>query len=280
MKLAAVKRPGDGRGEKPEAIPAVPLEFSPRLYRWFVIYLRRFFARRFTGVRIAWDGLPPESLDGPTLFYSNHASWWDPVLFMVLCSHFYPGHQGYGPMDAKALEKYRFFRKLGAFPVERDSRRGAIDFLNTGRAVLARPKASLWVTAEGKFTDARERPVKLAPGIAHLAQRVPDLSAIPLAIEYVFWNEPRPEVLVRFGAPVHQPETPAGHARDLRGVFEEALEENQNTLARMAQRRDPKAFDLLIDGKRGVGGVYDAWRRLRAMAQGKHFDPRHEEKRE
>lgn len=75
MKLAAVQPPTEERRDKREAIPALPVEFSPRLHRWFSIYLRRFFAKRFTAVRIAWDGLPPETLDGPTLFYSNHASW-------------------------------------------------------------------------------------------------------------------------------------------------------------------------------------------------------------
>ena len=33
------------------------------------------------------------------------------------------------------------------------------------------------------------RPIRLRPGIAHLAAMVPDVMLVPLAIEYVFWNE-------------------------------------------------------------------------------------------
>ena len=60
----------------------------------------------------------------------------------------------------------------------------------------------LWITAEGSFTDARTRPVRLRPGLAHLARRVPGATIVPLALEYPFWDERTPEALCRFGTPM------------------------------------------------------------------------------
>ena len=183
--------------------------FSPRLFRWFCRYLRRYFRKHFTGVRLhrAHDG---SRLEGrPVVVYTNHPSWWDPIFFMLLHAHAFPGRRLHGPMDAKALEKYRFMKKLGIFGIDLDSSGGARTFLRTSRAVLARPDAAFWITAQGRFSDVRERPVALAPGLAHLARSVPELVIQPVAVEYPFWNERHPEALAWFGEPVVPAEEPA-----------------------------------------------------------------------
>ena len=47
---------------------------------------------------------------------------------------------------------------LGVFGVEPKTMRGAREFLRTSRSILARPRTALWITAQGRFADARERP--------------------------------------------------------------------------------------------------------------------------
>ncbi|GMA74115.1 hypothetical protein GCM10025880_05320 [Methylorubrum aminovorans] len=39
--------------------------------------------------------------------------------------------------------------------------------------------------------------------------------------------------------------------------------------------RDPDRFETLLAGRRGVGGVYDGWRRLAAALAGRRFEPGH-----
>ena len=39
--------------------------------------------------------------------------------------------------------------------------------------------------------------------------------------------------------------------------------------------RDPDRFTTLLDGKTGVGGVYDVWRRTKSWARGERFDASH-----
>jgi hypothetical protein len=53
--------------------------------------------------------------------------------------------------------------------VETGSARGARHFLTTSQEILSRPDSALWIAAEGRFSDPRERPVRLRSGIGHLA---------------------------------------------------------------------------------------------------------------
>ncbi len=249
-------------------------DFSPLGYRLFVRYLRRYFARHFTAVRTSCPPSPP--VGARLIVYSNHPSWWDPIHFALLASHLFPERRVYGPMDAEALEKYRFFKKLGVFGVDR-SPRGAAAFLRTSLAVLDQPRASLWLTAEGRFADPRERPIRILPGLAHLARRLDDAWLVPLALEYPFWNERQPEALSRFGTPVDLAAEPDRSIAEWTERLEEGLAETVGALAVDARGREGGRFVTLQTGRVGVGGVYDLWRRLKALARGRSFTAAHGE---
>jgi 1-acyl-sn-glycerol-3-phosphate acyltransferase len=247
---------------------------SARLFWLFGWYLHWYFWRRFRAVRVCRSGLPAAPARQPLIIYSNHPSWWDPALYILLCNKLFPGRAGYGPMDARSLGQYGVLEKMGVFGIELDSQRGAARFLETSLRVLADPGSILWITAEGHFSDARTRPVRLRPGIAHLARRVPGALILPLAIEYGFWNESRPEALARFGEPIA-----TGRERstaEWTTHLEAELARTMDALAAESAARNPALFRTLVRGGAGIGGVYDVWRRLRAWAAGHRFDPSHE----
>ena len=235
--------------------------------------LRWYFHRRFHAVRLSRSGIPAVPA-GPLIIYSNHPSWWDPALYIVLNTMLFPKRAGFGPMDEEALQKYGVLRRMGVFGVEQDSARGAARFLRTSLRVLADPAAMFWITGEGGFIDFRARPIALRAGIAHLARRVPGAVILPLAIEYTFWNESKPEVLVRFGPPVEavRDRSVAEWAAHLEGE----LTRTMDVLAAESMTRNPGLFQPLVRGGTGVGGIYDLYRRFRAMRAGRRFDPSHE----
>ena len=65
----------------------------------------------------------------------------------------------------------------------------------------------------------------------------------------------------------------------LNRLLEQSLEQTMDALADESMFRDPELFDTLVLGKAGVGGVYDQWRRWRAMRAGKIVRLSHEERR-
>ena len=247
---------------------------SDRLFWAFGWYLRWYFWRRFHAVQVSCAGLPLVVPGRPLIVYGNHPSWWDPALYILLATKLFPGRRGFGPMDAEALGRYGLFERMGVFGIALDSSRGAARFLSTSLAVLSDPGNMMWITAEGHFTDPRSRPVRLRPGLAHLARRVPGALILPLAVEYSFWNESRPEALVRFGTPVE-----TGRDRSVAewtAHLEAALTSTMDALAAESMERNPGLFQPLLRGRVGVGGIYDVYRRFLALAQGRRFDPAHE----
>lgn len=237
---------------------------------WFRWYGRRYLAKHFHSVRVSQSGADVTSIKGPVVIYLNHASWWDPMVCLSLSSRLFAERSSYAPIDAKALNKYRFFRHLGFFGVEQGTARGAVHFLRTASCVLAEPNAVLWLTPQGRFADVRERPLGFRDGLAALARREPQATFLPLAIEYSFWEERLPEVLARFAEPVSLSGDPNDAER-----LERALELNLASLAVESIRRHPADFTCVIRRRTGVAPAYDLWRKLSAWSRGHTLNLQH-----
>lgn len=251
----------------------MPERHSPFLFWAFGWYLRWLFWRKFNAVRVSRSGLPVVTPGRPLIICTNHPSWWDPVFFILLQTLLFPGRRGFGPMDAAALGKYGLFERMGVFGIELETRRGAAQFLAICDRVLASPENVLWITAQGGFADVRSRPIQLRPGIAHLLRRVPGATVLPLAMEYGFWNEAKPEALARFGTPID-----AGRERSVAewtAELEAALTRTSDELAADSRLRDPRLFMRLLHGSAAIGPIYGAYRRLRAIATGQKIDVSH-----
>ena len=244
---------------------------SPLMCRFFGAVMRREVRRGFRALRVLRPGLPDLPPGAPLVVYANHPSWWDPAVFITLAVNLFADRESYGVMEAEALRRYAFMRRIGLFGVEPDSRRGAARFLRVGAHVLAAPRRMMWMTAQGHFADPRARPVDLKAGLAHLMARTPDAVALPLALEYPFWTEKTPEALVAFGSPLRR----LGDAETWQAGLTHNLAATMDTLAAAAMARDPAAFDRVEQGRAGVGGIYGTWHRLRALAAGRAHRPDH-----
>jgi len=262
----------------PSRIPhhALP-RISPLLLHWFTWYCRRYIRRHFHSLRVSRDALPPEARGLPLVVFTNHASWWDPLVGLVLKEAFFPERQLFAPMDAAMLERYRLFARLGFFGVEQQTRRGAVRFLHSSEAILRRQNSLLAVTPQGRFADARERPVRFQPGLGHLAARAGRAVFLPMVTEFVFWEERLPEILVRFGEPVEvrSAQAAAFTPQYWTSLFEQRLESAQDALSGEAQSRDPANFECVLRGGAGQGGIYDWWRAWRSWRHGEAFNPEH-----
>lgn len=241
------------------------------LFSW---YVRRFLRRHFHSVRAAAKTTLPALPPGPVIVAMNHPSWWDPLVAMLLASRF-GNRRHLAPIDSGALERYRFFERLGLFGIEPGSAQGMRQLIRVANQAFRHPDVVLWITPQGAFSDVRQRPLALRPGVGMLAERLRQGTILPVAIEYPFWNERLPEVLVRFGQPIAVRDGRQRSARDWTKLIEERLTQTQDALREEAVARDPSAFETLLDGKSGISWIYDAWRRLRAWWRGETFQLEH-----
>ena len=247
---------------------------SRRLLSFFSYYLQWYIGRHFHGLRLANPGRFPTTT-GPLIVFANHASWWDPLSCLVLSRHFLPEASHYGPMDETALKHYEFLRKLGFFPVDNGTPRGAAQFLRAALQILAIPNSVLWISPEGRFTDMRTRPAIFRPGLAALVARLGACTLVPLALEYTYWDERLPEILVSCGQPVEVTDGNQCSVAEWNDRLAAALATTQDELAALATLRDPARFETILSGRVGISGVYEAWKRFVALVSGRVYEGSH-----
>lgn len=272
------------RGSGSRAVQAVhilPGAFTPWLYRGFGKYVARLFRKKFHSVRIVKGGVDRLSalntINTPTIVMLNHSSWWDPLVCVLLGSRLLPDRTGFGPMDIAMLRKFGIFKKLGLFGVDPDDPAALKPMLAYCLDRFKRDrKPTMWVTPQGRFSDVRDE-IVLRPGTAAIAARAcrasvngneagtsassgDSLRVIAIAVEYVFWIEQSPEVLLRI-VEVKPPTstTTAGWHRALTN----AMRANAAELATCVRARDPDAFENLFATKASsTNPFYDLWLRV------------------
>ena len=257
-----------------EAAALVVKRRSGPFFGFFGFIFERALRRDFNALRLARAGMPPAASTPRLVVYTNHPSWWDAPVYVFVTRRFFANRPIFSPMEAAMLQRYPFMARIGAFAVERGAR-GGLNFVANCRALLSVASNILLVACQGRFADVRERPLALERGIAHLADLLPGMTFVPLAIEYTFWSERRPELLLRFGPPIDGEELAALPLAERLRTLETALGDAMCGLADASIKRDATAFHTMLSGAKGVNPFYDAWRRAKAALSGRRFDPSH-----
>lgn len=202
------------------------------------LYVRRFLSVSQLLVKSCFERIDlqanlKETIPSAAVVYSNHPSFWDPLMCALVTRHLFPGHHVFAPIEEKAMSRFWFFQGLGFFPVRVGTVVGLRSFLKVGQAILEKvEKPCLTLTPEGHFTEPSLRPVRLQRGLARLLRNGANrtISAYPLAIEYRFQENFRPTAFLKLGSPlILQPDGPVEEAalhQSLESLLEETMNDN------------------------------------------------------
>ncbi len=216
-----------------EAVPWRPF------WRWFAGHVTGRLRATFAGVHVrGLDTLRSEVGQASVLLIANHTAWWDPMLALWLTLAQVEHAASYGMMDAANLRRFRFFRWVGAFGVDRTSRRDGARASRYAIALLRQPGTAVWLFPQGAEQPPHV-PLRFEPGAAGIARRTPGVRVIPVAFVYVFEGDERPHAYVSIGDPM-QP----GVAADPRAQ-EAAVDAERSRVARHLETRD-EAFATLL----------------------------------
>lgn len=168
--------------------------------RGFAWYLDRLARRTFASVRWRsdsdWRDWDPTI---PTLVVANHTSWWDGFISHQVTVAM--GHAFRILMQADNLARYRFFRRVGAMPIERRSATQAMRDLDAAATALV-PGTMFWIYPQGARRPAGEPVGALESGAAWLINRhARPLRVVPVAFRYPFVSEQHPEAMISLGVP-------------------------------------------------------------------------------
>ncbi len=246
---------------------------SPWLFRVFALYLRWYVGRRFHAMRLSRSGQPRAVPGRPLIVYSNHPSWWDPAVYILLCDMLFRGRAGYGPMDQAALGRYGVLERMGVFGVAQDDPRGAAQFLRTSLAVLDRPAPCCGSPPKATSPTTACARSRCGPAWPIWRGGCPAPSSCRWRSTTRSGTRAGPK---RWCGSASRWRAAGRQRRRVDRRLETALAETMDALAAESVTRNPALFTPLLRGGAGVGGVYDAWRWLRATAAGRRFDPSHE----
>jgi len=261
---------GDRSGQLAQV--AIEDAWSPRFTAFFGWYVERKLRGAFHAVRMlpesdaALQALRAHA--GPVLVALNHASWWDPLIAVLLHRRHFADRDNLAPMDAHELRRFRILRKLGIFGIDPDDP-GAMEAMAAyvQRRLAQMPHSSVILTPQGRFVDVRQSVVP-RPGAAALLAARADMAAWSVAIEYAFWTDARPEVFLR----VQQVERPVdARVSTWQRSLQQTMEMNRIALADAVQSREPARFRIMLGGGQAqVNPLYDLW--LRVTGRGGAID--------
>lgn len=211
--------------------------------RWFTAWFERQAHRRlrssFEALHVAGrERLATALARGPVLVVSNHCAWWDPLVALVLTHRFVPA-DAHALMDAANLRARPFFAKLGAFGVDRGSRRDGAEATRHAASLLDRPGRLVWVFPQGEERPQHERPLRFFGGAASIARSVPEAVVVPVGLAYAFGSVAAPAVYVAVGSPLAAATT-TGAARRMQV---EAVEAELARIDRELSRPGTQGFE-------------------------------------
>lgn len=248
-----------------------PASRAPAFTRLFAAYSERLLNRRFATVRLVRGGADvlarADSHAGPVLIAMNHASWWDPLVGLMLVSRYLPSRTPSAPMDLEQFRRFRFMKWLGMFGLDpKHPDASALLADHVGELFRKNLRPLLVITPQGAFSDVR-RPMRLRPGAASIAAAHADVLVLALCCEYTFWEQPQPEILLHVcECPRPMRESIGAWHRQLA----DAMQSCADVLAASVVARDEAAFERLTEAGRGqINPIYDLllrWRRTRPAA--------------
>jgi 1-acyl-sn-glycerol-3-phosphate acyltransferase len=173
------------------------------LFAW---HAERRVAARFGALRISGlERLREAGAAGPLVVVSNHTSWWDPMLALVLGSR--AGLEGYALMEAANLRRLPFFALVGAFGLDpADPSDAAAGLRYAARLLSPRggglpARRAVWVFPQGREVPAHARPLGFQGGAAALS-RLSGAPVLPVALAYTFGSVEAPTAWISVGEPL------------------------------------------------------------------------------
>ena len=136
------------------------------------------------------------------ILYAPHCNWWDGIVGYNLVKRVMNTRIR---MMIEEMNRFPILAKAGAFPVNKKSAQASMQALQYAVDQLNKGDISLWIFPQGIIRPPMFRPIEFQTGMAYIAKNVikkyGGINLIPVAINYSFLREDKPEVLVEFGEP-------------------------------------------------------------------------------
>jgi len=227
--------------------------------RVFAHYNENYLLRRhFQAFQLSGE-IDPALQGQPVLYVMNHSSWWDGmVVYHVIANASKREH--YMMMDEEQMKRYRFFRKIGAFSIDKKSSRAIVASLHYSESLLNQGHG-VWLFPQGDIEHLERRPLRFQTGAGYLLERCPETIVQPVTAYYSLGLHQKAEVSLLFGEPMHRAWQQLGRktiTTMLESTLEDQLNQHRNAVI-SAARGELAEYRSMLKAKRSTNEVFDAW---------------------
>lgn len=142
--------------------------------------------------------------DTPVIMYAPHSNWWDGIVGYHITNRIF--HKEIRLM-VEELKRFPILRRSGAFSVNKKSAQASMEAINYAIDTLADLNNILYLFPQGIIKPPNFRPIEFQSGLAYMAEKAANkygkVALMPIAVNYMFLRDNRPEVLVEMGELIH-----------------------------------------------------------------------------
>lgn len=163
----------------------------------FSVYVKHILKKHFHKIHLCGEeNFLNRNKSLPTIIFANHSNWWDALIPFWLSYDVFKVN-AFAMMDHKQLSKYKFFRWIGVFSVDKESKIDSYRSFKYAANLLASGPNVLWIYPQGIMLPNDLRPIKFENGLAKLINEVGSVNVIPMIYNYEFLKEQRQEAFIK-----------------------------------------------------------------------------------
>ena len=159
----------------------------------------RFYAFRFKGAENFYKKDPST----PVIMFAPHSNWWDGIVGYTICNRIFNKEIR---LMVEELNRFPLLRRAGAFNVNKKSPQASMEALRYSVEAVGDTNNILYIFPQGIIKPPNYRPIELQTGLAYIADKAAKkygkVALMPVAVNFMFLRDNRPEVLVEIGEPI------------------------------------------------------------------------------
>lgn len=156
----------------------------------------RFYAFRYKGVENYLNKDP----NMPVIMFAPHSNWWDGIVGYHITNRICKKEIR---LMVEELNRFPLLRRSGAFSVNKKSPQASMEALSYSIEQVGNPSSILYLFPQGIINPPNARPIEFRSGLAYIAEKAAKkygkVGLMPIAVNYFFLRDNRPEVLVEMG---------------------------------------------------------------------------------
>ncbi len=209
---------------------------------FFNMLQNRFYAFRYSG----YENYAACDSDAPTIFFAPHCNWWDGTVLYNITHRICRKEIR---IMIEELNRFPLLQRAGAFSVNKKSAQSAMQAIKYSIELLGDLRNILCLFPQGIIRPPHYRPIEFQTGLAYIAQnavkKYGKVNLVPLAIDYVFLRDNRPEVIVKFGKNIALTDANSDR-KELTRQLEDALRDTCDHLSCDISTGGIQEYDILF----------------------------------